>query len=201
MKFSAMLVIADTTVLVPIDLQVGFDDSSQPARWNDAFDDNCRRLLAAWRVAALPILYVRHDSTEPESPLRPDRPGNAFRAGLGPTGAEPVISKTVNSAFIGTPLHEHLKSYDANQIVLFGLTSDMCVSTTARMAANLGWNVVVVGDACDCFELPGANGKIAAKLSHEVHMATLSYEFCHVTSTGQVLEALDGFARGGKIPD
>lgn len=92
---------------------------------------------------------------------------------------------------------ETLYKHDASLIILFGLTSDMCVSTSARMASNLGWQVIVVEDACDCFNLPGLTGEIPASLSHDVHMATLAYEFCMVTRTSTVLEALKAFRRTG----
>lgn len=65
------------------------------------------------------------------------------------------------------------------QVVLFGLTTDMCVSTTARVAANLGYRTVVVGDACACFELTDGDGRmIPAAGIHRAHLATLRAEDC-----------------------
>jgi len=185
-----MLRVSEKSILIPIDLQMGFDDPVQPPRWNKDFDANCKALLDAWRRTELTIVHVKHDSVEPNSPLRPNRPGNAFRPGLGPTSQERVIGKDTNSAFIRTDLQETLLDLRPDTLVIFGLTSDMCVSTSARMASNLGWKVVVVQDACDCFQLSGPHGVIAAELSHQIHMATLAYEFCEVADTDSLLSTL-----------
>lgn len=182
--------ISDKAVLIPIDLQTGFNDPGQPNRWNAQFDKNCARLIGSWRKSGRPIVHVTHDSEEPGSPLRPDRPGNAYRAGLGPIDNEIAIGKRVNSAFIGTDFSDILAGIGAEELVIFGLTTDMCVSTTARMSANLGFQTTVVSDACDCFDLPGSQGVISAQISHEIHTATLAYEFCDVVTTDELIARL-----------
>ncbi|MFP7675799.1 cysteine hydrolase family protein [Marivita sp. S0852] len=182
--------ISDKTVLIPIDLQVGFDDPDQPNRWNVEFDENCARLIGSWRESGRPIVHVKHDSEELGSPLRPDRPGNAYRAGLGPINDEIALGKRVNSAFIGTDLLDILADIGAEELVVFGLTTDMCVSTTARMSSNLGFQTTIVSDACDCFDLPGSVGVISARRSHEIHIATLAYEFCDVVTTYELIARL-----------
>lgn len=96
-------------VLLVIDMQKGFDDPSMPKRWNTRADENGLTLLQAWREAGLPIIHVRHDSISPNSVLNRSHPGNAFRTGFEPLGDEPVVSKSVNSAFIGTDLDLRLK--------------------------------------------------------------------------------------------
>jgi len=99
-----------------------------------------------------------------------------------------VVSKSVNSAFIGTDLDLRLRRLGAERIVTFGISTDMCVSTTVRVGANLGWKMVLVTDACDCFELPdGHGGTIPARAIHDAHVATLGFEFCEVASTAQIV--------------
>ena len=114
----------DRTVLLPIDMQRGFDEPSWPRRWNDRMDANGLALLAEWRSAGRPIIHVRHDSVEPGSTLTPGTPGNAFRPGFGPVGDEPLITKSVNSAFIGTDLDLRLKRLGAKHVVTFGISTD-----------------------------------------------------------------------------
>lgn len=178
-------------VLLPVDLQTGFEDPSFPRRWNRAADARGRALLGAWRRAGLPVIHVRHDSVQPGSSLRPGQPGNGFREGLGPVDGEPVVSKSVNSAFIGTDLDLRLRRLGARTVVTFGISTDMCVSTTIRTGANLGWPMVMVADACDCFELPdGKGGIIPGEVIHAAHVATLGYEFCRVVSTADLLSRL-----------
>ena len=178
-------------VLLPIDMQRGFDEPGWPKRWNRDLDHNGQALLAAWRGKGLPIIHVRHDSIEPISTLRPDQPGNQFREGFEPQAGEGLVSKSVNSAFIGTDLDLRLRRMGARQIIAFGISTDMCVSTTIRTGANLGWPMVLVIDACDCFDLPdGTGGIIPAAQIQAAHAATLGFEFCKLVTTGELVTAL-----------
>lgn len=178
-------------VLLPIDMQKAFDNSSWPRRWNKAVDANGLLLIEAWREAGRPIIHVRHDSVEPNSTLGPTRPGNAFRDGFGPKGDEPLVTKSVNSAFIGTDLDLRLRRLGVDTIVAFGISTDMCVSTTVRMGANLGYRMILVEDACDCFDLPdGRGGTIPAESVHAAHVATLGFEFARIVGTQELVQAL-----------
>ena len=178
-------------VLLPVDMQRAFDQPGWPRRWNRDVDSNGLALIAAWRGAGRPIIHVRHDSAAPGSTLGAGLPGNAFRPGFEPVGDEPVVSKSVNSAFIGTDLDLRLRRVDARHLVVFGISTDMCVSTTVRTGANMGWDMLLVPDACDCFDLPdGRGGTIGAEEIHRAHVATLAFEFCKILS----MEQATGFA-------
>ena len=179
----------DCAVLLPVDMQQAFDAPSWPPRWNRRVDENGRALLAAWRAVHRPIIHVRHDSVEPGSTLAPGQPGHAFRPGFEPQAGEPLISKSVNSAFIGTDLDLRLKRLGARHVVVFGISTDMCVSTTVRTGANFGWDMLLVPDACDCFNLPdGRGGMIPAEDIQAAHVATLAFEFCRIVSTAELTE-------------
>lgn len=174
-------------VLLPIDMQIGFDDPGSPPRWNSDLDANGLALLAAWRAARWPIIHVCHDSIQPGSSLAVGQPGNRHRPGFAPQGDEPLVTKSVNSAFIGTDLDLRLRRLEAKRVVVFGLVTDMCVSTTIRMGANLGWDMVLVPEACDCFALPdGRGGVIPAEQIHAAHVATLAFEFCQTASVAEL---------------
>ena len=179
----------DDAVLLSIDMQQAFDAAPWPRRWNQAVDANGLALLAAWRAAKRPIIHVRHDSVQSGSTLAPGAPGNAFRPGFGPQHDEPLMTKSVNSAFIGTDLDGQLKELGTKQVVAFGISTDMCVSTTVRMGTNLGWDMVLVPDACDCFDLPCPYGGpwIPAEQVHTTHVATLAYEFCRIMPTAELI--------------
>ena len=178
----------DYAVLLPIDMQRAFDGQGWPRRWNIAADSNGRALIAEWRRSGRPIIHVRHDSIAPGSSLAPGQPGNAFRPGFEPLAGEPIVAKSVNSAFIGTDLDLRLKRLGARHVVTFGISTDMCVSTTIRTGANLGWDMLLVADASDCFDLPdGKGGTIPAERVHEVHVATLAFEFCRVFAAAEIL--------------
>ena len=183
-----MTIDLDHAVLLPIDMQQAFDEPAWPRRWNPAVDANGRALLAAWRRAGRPIIHVRHDSVAPGSSLAPGCPGNAFRLGFEPHDGEPLVSKSVNSAFIGTDLDLRLKRIGARHVVTFGISTDMCVSTTVRTGANMGWDMILVPDACDCFDLPdGRGGTIPAEQIHAAHVATLGFEFATVMRLDELI--------------
>jgi nicotinamidase-related amidase len=179
------------TVLLPIDVQQGFDLPPWPRRGNPAMESNGLRLLAAWRKRGWPILHVRHDSVQPGSTLAPGHPGNALRAGFEPREGEPLISKSVNAAFIGTDLDLRLRRLNASAIVAFGISTDMCVSTSVRVGANLGWRMIVAANACACFDLRDADGStIDADVIQRAHLATLRAEFAEVADVDDLLAAM-----------
>jgi len=172
------------TALLVIDVQQGWDDPSWGRRNNPALEARIAELLAAWRAGRRPILHARHMSTLPASPLRPGQPGNDFKADAAPQPDEPVIEKRVNSCFIGTALDEHLRRSGIGGLVLAGLTTNHCVSTTARMAGNLGYAVRVVSDATATFDRTGPDGVLyPAELVHAMALSDLNGEFASVIDT------------------
>jgi len=182
-----------TTVLIPIDMQQAFDATPWPRRWNHRVDENGLALLAAWRNAGAPIVHVRHDSVQPGSTLRPEHEGNRHRPGFEPLPGEPLVTKSVNAAFIGTDLDLRLRRLGARRLVMFGISTDMCVSTSVRVGANLGWEVILAEDACDCFDLPDRHGGvIRGEDIHAAHIATLGAEFCRVTTTAELVGEIGG---------
>ena len=177
----------DRAVLLPIDMQQAFDGPDWPRRWNQQVDANGLALLDAWRAAGRPIIHVRHDSVQRGSSLAPGMPGNAFRPGFEPREGEALVTKSVNSAFIGTDLDLRLKRLGAKHVVAFGISTDMCVSTTVRTGSNMGWDMILVPDASDCFDLPdGQGGAIAAEDVQRAHVATLGFEFARIMSTADL---------------
>ncbi len=184
--------LSPNAVLLPIDMQAAFDAPPWGRSDNPELDANAARLLAAWRRLRMPIVHVRHDSIEPDSTLRPELVGNFFRQGSEPVGEEPIVAKSVNCAFVGTDLDLRLRRLNTVDLVIYGLQLDQCVSTTARIGANLGYRVTLVADATSAFDLPGWNGgTVSAESVRAAHLATLAAEFCSVRTTGQVLAMLE----------
>ena len=144
--------------LLAIDVQKGLDSPALGSRNNPDAESNMEKLLADWRSKSLPVIHVKHNSTEEGSGLRPDSPGNEIKDFCKPVADEILFEKTVNSAFIGTDLESHLKNKGIQNLVVFGLTTDHCVSTSVRMAANLGFSVWLVGDATATFDRVNYDG-------------------------------------------
>ena len=180
----------DQTALLIIDVQEGLDDPRLGRRNNPAAERNMARLLAYWRARSRPIFHVRHMSTEPDSPLRPELPGNAIKREVAPIGREPVIEKQVNSAFIGTDLRDRLEAAGIKSLVIIGLTTDHCVSSTARMAGDLGFRAIVVADATAAHERLSYDGaRHPAETVHELALANLHWEFAEILTADQLLSA------------
>lgn len=180
----------DTLLL--IDIQVGFTDPIWGERNNPSAEQRAKDLLTAWRASQLPIIHVRHVSTTPGSPL--SGAGAEFKSQVTPNSDELIIEKSVNSAFIGTNLHEHLHTFGATKLTICGLTTPHCVSTTTRMAANLGYSVRLVADACAAFTSNAdvsfdSGPKLTADNIHRTALAHLHGEFAHVCQTSEVLSA------------
>lgn len=184
------MTLSSSAALLLIDVQQGLDDPRWGARNNPDAEQRIADLLAAWRAARRPVIHVQHMSLVPQSPLREDAPGNAFKTEARPIAGEPVFRKHVNSAFIGTDLEAHLRANGIDAIVVVGITTDHCVSTTARMAANLGFDVTVVEDATTTFERRGPDGThYSADLMHRVELASLNGEFATVRTAHDILAA------------
>ncbi|HEX8641817.1 MAG TPA: cysteine hydrolase family protein [Allosphingosinicella sp.] len=181
--------IRPNAALVAIDVQQGFDQPSWGRRNNPAMEANGRALIAAWRATGRPLIHTRHDSRTAGSPLAPGHSGNNFKAGFEPLAGELIVPKTVNSAFIGTDLEPWLRRVGISQLVLFGIATDMCVSTTTRMAANLGFEAIVAADACHTWDQAGHDGRwIDADTIHRANLATLHTEFARVVTSADLLE-------------
>lgn len=206
------------TAILLIDIQKAF---THPAlrgseRSTPDFETNIAKIIQAARAynngrpepASGPvthpiyIIHIHHQSTNPDSAFHPSAklPGtDTFNVEsmdcATPLSPEPVITKNVNSAFIGTDLEARLRALNVRQLVFAGLTTDHCVSTTARMAENLrvlgeasidGDGIFVLQDGTATY----AKGGFDAETVHAVNLASLNGEFATVVSTKSAVEAL-----------
>jgi nicotinamidase-related amidase len=179
----------DNTALLVIDVQRAFDDTEYwGERNNPDCEANVAALIDAWREARRPLVYVRHDSEEPGSPLAPGEPGNAFKDVV---SGEPdlLVTKRVNSAFYGDPdLHAWLRRRGIGSIAVCGITTNHCVETTARMGANLGYDVLFALDATHTFDRTGPDGeRLRADELARATATSLHGEFASVVRTEEIV--------------
>jgi nicotinamidase-related amidase len=179
----------DKLALVIVDVQAGFDDAAfWGPRNNQACEQNIALLLDQWRAKGRPVVFVRHDSENPGSPLHPDNPGNAFKPVI--TG-EPdlLVTKSVNSSFHGSPdLDAWLKEQELSGIVVCGITTNHCCETTARVGGNLGYQVLFAIDATHTFDRKGPEGDtVSADTLAHVTATNLDGEFATVVGTSDLL--------------
>jgi nicotinamidase-related amidase len=185
---------SEAVALVVVDMQEAFLDPWWGSTTNHpGCEENVERLVGAWRERGLPVVVVRHDSVHPDSPLHPDHPGNALMP-LADVEADLFVTKSVNSAFYGTPdLEAWLRGRGIERIVVCGIQTNMCVETTSRMGGNLGFDVTVPLDATRTFDLTGPDGvTIPAATLMKVTAANLHGDgFARITSTAEVVYGLD----------
>lgn len=177
---------SDRPALILIDIQKGFDNVEYwgGQRNNLNAENKAGELLELWRKNQLPIFHIKHCSSSPTSLLNETNEGNEFKDIVKPTGGEPVIKKNVNSAFIGTDLKERLDKEKISKLVIVGLTTDHCISTTTRMAGNFGFDTFLVSDATAAFNKMGLDGQVfSAELIHETALASLNGEFATIVTT------------------
>ncbi len=183
--------LAEDAVLIVIDVQQAFNNAKWGQRNNPAAEENIAELLAGWRATHRPIIHIRHRNPSPGSLFNPDGPGFPVKPEAEELPGEPILFKDVNSAFIGTDLEERLRSAGAKTLVIVGITTDHCVSTTTRMAGNFGFDTYVVSDAMATFERTGHDGRhYSAVIMHDTALASLNGEFASIVSTSELLNAL-----------
>jgi nicotinamidase-related amidase len=152
---------------------------------------NIAALIAAWRTAGAPVIHIHHETPSPTGRLRRGTRGNTPKPEAIPIAGEATYRKSVNSAFIGTNLEADLRELGVDTVVIVGLTTNHCVSTTARMAGNLGFQTFVIADATATFDRANLDGKI--RRAEDVHNAALSDlqdEFAEIVDTKTILAAL-----------
>lgn len=179
--------------LVIIDVQQAFENEEYWGgnRNNPHAEANIAKLLAAWRTNNLPVFHIQHCSQNPKSLLHETHEGNAFKEEVMPLTSETIIKKNVNSAFIGTNLQSQLEERSIHNLVIVGLITNHCVSTTARMATNLGFQTTVISDATATFDRISYDGRrFSADEIHEVSLASLHDEFATIANTASILASL-----------
>ncbi|KAJ7641109.1 isochorismatase hydrolase [Roridomyces roridus] len=194
------LSLSPRTALIVIDVQNGF--TLAPYSSLNFYPSlpsvlaNIASTIQAFRTASLPVIHIHHASLEPDSPLNPEDSPEGYKVlpSAAPLQDETIFVKHVNSSFIGTRLEEHLRREEIKTLVIVGLTTAHCVSTTTRMAGNLGWEVFLARDGTGMFEMkaaPGGKGDgFNAETMHEVALSELHGEFATVVATDRIVEAL-----------
>lgn len=185
------MMLPQKTALVVIDVQKAFDHPKWGQRNNPEAEANVGRLLKGFRSTGRPIIHIHHRNTSPGRLFSPGEPGFEVKPEATPEDGEPILHKRVNSAFIGTDLEERLRAQAIQGIVICGITTDHCVSTTTRMAGNLDFDAVIVSDATATFERTGPDGRHwSAQDMHDTALASLNDEFAKVQTTTAVLTDL-----------
>jgi nicotinamidase-related amidase len=179
----------NTTALLLVDVQKGVNDTQYYGgdtgrRNNPDAETNIAEILTEWRKAGGQVAFTRHDSREAGSPLKLSLDSGSQLAGLEPSGGDIVVTKDVNSGFVGTSLELDLRRAGILRLIVVGFFTNVCVETTVRMAGNMGFDTYLVHDACATMNRVGLDGTdYDPGLVHAMSIANLNGEFCTAIST------------------
>jgi len=184
--------VVNPPALLVLDVQEGFDDPYWGKRNNLKAEENILQLLTEWRRQNWPVIYSQHLSLSPQSPLYyKNKNGTKFKAMIRPKAYEKVFQKNVNSAFISTELETYLRDQQIKSVIITGLSTQHCVSTTTRMSGNFGFDTYLIEDAIAAFELTDHKGiKRSAEDVQTFELATLHQEFATIMTTADLMSKL-----------
>lgn len=176
------------TALVLVDIQ---NDYFAEGRWPVAEMNrvvaNAARLLDHSRHSKDRVIHIRHESLSDQAPFfRPGTHGAQIHADVAPADDEPVIVKRKPNSFRDTDLQDRLTGI--SDVVICGAMSQMCIDATARAAADLGFDVTVIADACGAKEQEFDGQHVTAAQVHAAIMAPLAMSYGRVVTTDAFLD-------------
>ena len=175
---------ADQALLI-IDIQnFYFEGGSMPLTGPVEAATQARRVLHRFRERHLAVIHVRH---VPASGPVTDQ--YAIRPEVAPIAGEKVVEKRYANSFRDTPLLELLRGLGIKRLVIAGMQTQMCVEAAARAAADLGFEVTVVADACATRPLEYGGVKVPADQVHASTLAALKGTYAKIVTTDELLNA------------
>lgn len=149
------------------------------------------KLLQVFRQKSLPVIHIQHVATRPGAPFfRPDTPGVAIHANVAPVAGEILLQKHFPNSFRETSLLEYLRQQEITQLVIAGMMTHMCIDTTIRAAADLGFQCVLAHDACATKSLSFGGVTVSAEQVQAAYLAALEGLFAKVLSVDAVCATL-----------
>lgn len=170
------------TALLVIDIQDSFKIS--PARWasrnNPKFEENVTNLIAKFREADAPIVFVLHNDSDPG--FRPGDPEVRLMSFLDKRDSDPLITKNTRNAFTSTDLQQRLDAMGVRRVAICGISTEQCCETTTRVAADLGYEVDFVTEATATFPI----GSLSTDAIVERTEAVLRGRFARIVTVEDV---------------
>ncbi|NIZ03960.1 isochorismatase family protein [Thalassospira lucentensis] len=181
------------TALIVLDVQKAIDNPRWNSKNNPGYIDAIAKLLKAFRAANLPIIHIRHEEANPASSFYVNGLGQPFKDEALPVDGETVITKTVNCAFIGTDLEQHLRDRGIERLIFTGVVIHNSMDVSIRAAHCLGFDCHLPLDATTAIDVTDTNGKtFAAQDVFDLYAAVLASEYCTLTQSKNVITALPG---------
>jgi nicotinamidase-related amidase len=167
------------TALIIIDVQAFyFPGGAVPLEDPEAAAGNCKKLLAKFRTDNGTVVHVTHNASR-GAKIHPD---------VTPLEDEMVFVKDEVSAFNGTELLPFLKKNEIKRLVICGMQTHMCVEAVVRAAYDLGFECILVSDACATRALTFDGHTIGASDVHDSTLSTLDGTYARVVDTETFLK-------------
>ncbi|EZP25440.1 cysteine hydrolase family protein [Pseudomonas sp. RIT288] len=175
--------------LIVVDIQNDyFPQGKWPLVSVDAAADNAARLIAAFREAGDAVVHIRHEFTSADAPFFvPGSEGAKLHPKVLNRNDEPVVLKHFVNSFRETELQSILDQQGIKDLVIVGSMSHMCIDGITRAAADLGYGVTVIHDACASRDLEFNGVTVPAAQVHAAFMSALGFAYASVVSADEFL--------------
>jgi len=176
------------TALVVIDIQNDyFPGGAMELDGAEAAGAKAGSALVHFRKNGLPVIHVKHLSTRPGATFfLPGTRGAEIHALVQPAAGEAVIEKNFPNSFRGTALEKHLKDSGVKNLVVAGMMTHMCVDASVRHAADLGYKVTLLADACATRAQSYGGETVPARQVHAAFLAALNGFYAKVVNTHEL---------------
>ena len=174
--------------LVIVDIQNDyFPGGANPLHEPEAAASAARRVLDSFRAAGEAVMHIQHVWDAPDAPfMRPGTDGVEIHPDVAPLAGERVIQKDAPNAFLRTSLERELRERDVDGLVVCGMMTSMCVDATVRAAADLGFAVTVVHDACAAPGLAFGGLEVPAPSVSAAFLGALADGYASVVSAEEI---------------
>ncbi|MFC6337638.1 isochorismatase family protein [Pseudomonas sp. CCM 7891] len=176
--------------LILVDIQNDyFPQGKWPLNAVEAAADKAAQVLKAFRQAGDSVIHIRHEFTSDDAPFfTPGSQGAHLHPKVLNQADEPVVLKHFVNAFRETNLRTLLEQRSVTHLVVVGSMSHMCVDGLVRAAADLGYTVTVIHDACATRELEFGGVTVPAAQVHAAFMSSLGFAYASVVSADEFLK-------------
>ncbi|MFK3799427.1 cysteine hydrolase family protein [Pseudomonas sp. NPDC088444] len=174
-----------TSALIVVDIQNDyFPGGKWPLVGADAAADNAAKVIDAFRKAGDLVVHIRHEFKDPAAPFFTEgSDGAKLHAKVLNQPDEPVVLKHFPNAFRETGLKALLDEHRIEALVIIGSMSHMCIDATTRAAADMGYPIELIHDACASRDVAFNGTTVPAAQVHAAFMAALGSAYANVIST------------------
>lgn len=182
-----------TQALLLIDIQNDyFPDGAMELVGSPQAGAQARKLLHAYREKSLPIIHIQHIATRQGATFfLPNTAGAEIHECVAPRPGETVFQKNYPNSFRQTPLLEHLRKLEVTRLFIAGMMTQMCIDSTTRAAADLGFQCFVAHDACATKALSFGGSTVSAENVQTAFLAGLNGLFAQILPVDEICANLE----------